>query len=147
MTDEKTVELTEAEKDMLDAAYDSDFLGLVEVVESIVTAREIAAEQAGREDNALHEMCYVSGSKALEAREAAARREALLEAEAEANALRSQIDSAECASRCYRRELRGAEAKVARVEVLAHRARLGTVSASEITAALAEPERDEESGR
>lgn len=69
MTDPKPVELlTESEMDMLEAAYDYDFDSMLKVVASIVTAREIAAEQAGREDNALHEMCYVSGSKALEAR-------------------------------------------------------------------------------
>lgn len=77
MSNEKPVELlTESEMDMLEAAYDYDYDSMLKVVASIVTAREIAAEQAGREDNALHDMCYVSGSKALEAREAAARREA-----------------------------------------------------------------------
>lgn len=79
MSDPKPGELTEAEKHSLRAWWEDNDAHMVElqyVVARIVEAREIAAEQAGREDNALHDMCYVSGSKALEAREAAARREA-----------------------------------------------------------------------
>ena len=85
MSNEKPVELTEAERDQLAVWWDDNDLNssmnaLYREVAAIVAAREAAAEQRGREDNALHDMCYVSGSKALEAREAAARREALLEA-------------------------------------------------------------------
>lgn len=92
----KRVELTEAERTELENSLRWHFAAHAESPEGgyaslgvdnallrvarIVAAREAAAEQRGREDNALHDMCYVSGSKALEAREAAARREALLEA-------------------------------------------------------------------
>jgi len=41
-------------------------------VERIICAREVAAEQRGREDNADHGMCYVSGSRALDALKASA---------------------------------------------------------------------------
>ena len=83
MSDPKPVELlTESEKVPLLQAYTEGPIAMLDAVTAIVAAREITAEQAGREDNALHEMCYVSGSKALEAREAAARREALLEVKA-----------------------------------------------------------------
>lgn len=45
---------------------------LTDAVAHIVAERVAAAEQRGREDNADHGMCYVHGSKALEARLAAA---------------------------------------------------------------------------
>ncbi|MCF6376923.1 hypothetical protein L2K70_04845 [Nocardioides KLBMP 9356] len=59
-----------------------------EAVERIVAARESAAatraraegEQAGREDNADHDMCYVHGSEALAARDAEMRAEGAAEA-------------------------------------------------------------------
>lgn len=138
-----------------------------------IAAREAAAEQRGREDNALHDMCYVSGSKALEAREAAARREALLEAAdrwvdertdllKSREAWRERAEAAESARtgdgwpealREQGRVLRALGVAIEWEQIAREqRPHLGCLDmynhcAGELRAALAEPERDEEGGR
>jgi hypothetical protein len=131
--------LTDEEVDAITLTIDTEeptlnVAPLLKAVTRIVAAREVAAEQAGREDNALHDMCYVSGSKALEAREAAARREALLEA-ADLLWPPRYVPGMDDFIGCRGREYADDYAAWLRAR------------AEEQSAALAEPGRDEEGGR
>lgn len=126
MSNEKPVELTVAEKVPLLQAYTEGPIAMLYAVQDIVSAREAAAREEGA-----NETFQGLKHRAEKVEAKVARVEALAE-ELEADAERhrnAETLTAEDGARAYRAAVESA------------------ASAAAIRAALAEPERDEESGR